>query len=59
MTCLWIFIGLILLGALGALAYWLIVITEGVYLGRRAVVWNDTTGRPHFLYNADPIKGLA
>lgn len=39
MTFLWIFIGLIFLGALGALAYWLIVITEGVYLGRRAVVW--------------------
>ena len=24
----------------------------------RSVTWNDTTGRPHFLYNADPIKGL-
>jgi len=39
MTLFWIFVGIILLGALGALAYWLIVITEGVYLGRRAVVW--------------------
>ncbi len=29
---------LILFAAL-ALAYWLVVITEGVYLGRRAVVW--------------------
>ena len=24
----------------------------------RSVTWNDTTGRPHFLYNADPVKGL-
>ena len=39
MTLFWIFVGLVLLAALGALAYWLIVITEGVYLGRRAVVW--------------------
>lgn len=32
--------GLIVLLALGALAfYWLVVITEGVYLGRRAVIW--------------------
>lgn len=29
----------LILAALGALAYWLLVITEGVYLGRRAVVW--------------------
>jgi len=24
----------------------------------RSVTWQDTTGRPHFLYNADAIKGL-
>jgi hypothetical protein len=24
----------------------------------RSISWNDTTGRPHFLYHADPIKGL-
>ena len=24
----------------------------------RSITWTDTTGRPHFLYNADPIKGL-
>lgn len=24
----------------------------------RSLTWTDTTGRPHFLYNADPIKGL-
>jgi SAM-dependent methyltransferase len=39
MTLLWIFLSIVILTALGALAYWLIVITEGVYLGRRAVVW--------------------
>lgn len=39
MTFFWILIVLILLAALGALVYWLLVITEGVYLGRRAVVW--------------------
>lgn len=24
----------------------------------RSITWNDTTGRPHFLYHADPIKDL-
>lgn len=24
----------------------------------RSITWTDTTGRPHFLYNAEPIKGL-
>ena len=24
----------------------------------RSITWTDMTGRPHFLYNADPIKGL-
>lgn len=24
----------------------------------RSVTWTDTTGRPHFLYDADPIQGL-
>ena len=34
----WFIIGLVLVGALGLLLYWLLVITEGVYLGRRLVV---------------------
>ena len=24
----------------------------------RSITWNDTTGRPHFLYDAEPIRGL-
>lgn len=38
---MWIWIVLVVVGlaALAALLYWLLVITEGVYLGRRAVVW--------------------
>ena len=24
----------------------------------RSIMWNDTTGRPHYLYDADPIPGL-
>jgi uncharacterized protein (DUF1501 family) len=24
----------------------------------RSISWTDTTGRPHFLYHAEPIKGL-
>jgi len=35
----WFLLGLILLLALGVLLYWLLVVTEGVYLGRRLVVW--------------------
>lgn len=35
----WIFLGLLFVVALGLLLYWLIVVTEGVYLGRRLVVW--------------------
>jgi ubiquinone/menaquinone biosynthesis C-methylase UbiE len=36
----WIWIGIAtLLLSLGALLYWLLVITEGVFLGRRVVVW--------------------
>ena len=34
----WILLGLIFLLALGVLLYWLLVVTEGVYLGRRLVV---------------------
>lgn len=34
----WI-LALVLLAAVVALLYWLIVVTEGVYLGRRVVVW--------------------
>lgn len=37
---MWIWIlALVLLAAVAALLYWLIVVTEGVYLGRRVVVW--------------------
>ncbi len=32
-------LGVLLLAALGLLLYWLLVVTEGVYLGRRVVVW--------------------
>lgn len=39
MVILWILLALLLLAALAALLYWLLVITEGVYLGRRVVVW--------------------
>lgn len=36
----WWIVGLVAgLVALGLVLYWLIVITEGVYLGRRAVIW--------------------
>ncbi len=35
----WFILGLLLVVALGLLLYWLLVITEGVYLGRRLVVW--------------------
>ncbi|MCA9960822.1 MAG: class I SAM-dependent methyltransferase [Anaerolineales bacterium] len=36
---MWIFIIILGFIFLGALLYWLLIITEGVYLGRRAVVW--------------------
>jgi ubiquinone/menaquinone biosynthesis C-methylase UbiE len=35
----WFLLGLLLALALGLLLYWLLVITEGVFLGRRLVVW--------------------
>ena len=35
----WFILALLLAVALGLLLYWLLVITEGVYLGRRLVVW--------------------
>jgi ubiquinone/menaquinone biosynthesis C-methylase UbiE len=35
----WILVGLLFAVALGLLLYWLLVITEGVFLGRRLVVW--------------------
>ena len=31
--------GVLLLAAIGLLLYWLLVVTEGVFLGRRVVVW--------------------
>ena len=39
LSLLWILLGVVLIAAIGALVYWLVVITEGVYLGRRMVVW--------------------
>lgn len=35
----WLLLGLLLLVILAAVLYWLLVITEGVYLGPRLVVW--------------------
>ncbi len=35
----WIFLVLIVIVLLGLLLYWLLIVTEGVYLGRRLVVW--------------------
>jgi ubiquinone/menaquinone biosynthesis C-methylase UbiE len=35
----WLLIGLLLVIGLALLLYWLLIITEGVYLGRRLVVW--------------------
>ena len=35
----WFLLGLILILALAALLYWLLVVTEGVYFGRGLVVW--------------------
>lgn len=36
---LWVLFAVLLIAAIVALLYWLLVITEGVYLGRRVVVW--------------------
>ena len=36
---LWVLLAVLLIAVIAALVYWLLVITEGVYLGRRAVVW--------------------
>lgn len=36
---LWFLLGVLLFAGLGLFLYWLLVITEGVYLGRRVVVW--------------------
>ncbi len=39
LSLLWILLGVLLIAAIGAVVYWLVVITEGVFLGRRMVVW--------------------
>ena len=39
MKWIWILGGLLGTGLLAAILYWLLVITEGVFLGRRVVVW--------------------
>ena len=36
---LWLLLAALLIAAVAVLLYWLVVITEGVYLGRRVVVW--------------------
>ena len=36
---LWILLAVVLIAAIAVLLYWLLVITEGVYLGWRVVVW--------------------
>ena len=33
------FVGIVVAGLLGVVVYWLVVTTEGVFLGQRAVVW--------------------
>ena len=37
----WLIVILLVLAGLGvaALVYWLLIVTEGVYLGRRVVIW--------------------
>ncbi len=44
----WLFVGVLVLAALGLLLYWLLVITEGVYLGRRLVVWMYDLAAPRY-----------
>lgn len=44
----WFLLGLLLVLALGLLLYWLLVITEGVYLGRRLVVWMYDLTAPRY-----------
>jgi ubiquinone/menaquinone biosynthesis C-methylase UbiE/uncharacterized protein YbaR (Trm112 family) len=47
-------IGLVVLGIVGLLAYWQLVIAEGTYLGRRVVIWlYDLTAHRY-----DRIKGF-
>lgn len=36
---LWFLLGIFLIAGMGILLYWLLVVTEGVFLGRRVVVW--------------------
>ncbi len=48
----WIILGLLLAALLGVLLYWLLVVTEGVYLGRRLVVWLYDLAAPRY----DSIK---
>ncbi len=36
---LWFLLGVLLLAGLGLFLYWLLIVTEGVFLGRRVVVW--------------------
>jgi len=52
----WLLLGLLLAVALGLLLYWLLVITEGVYLGRRLVVflYDHTAHRYDAIKQFDP-----
>lgn len=45
---LWILLALLMAGALVLLYYWLIVVTEGVYLGPRLVVWLYDLAAPRY-----------
>lgn len=44
----WIFLALLLLILLAVLFYWLIIVTEGVFLGRRLVVWLYDLAAPRY-----------
>lgn len=52
----WFLLAMLLIVALGLLLYWLLVITEGVYLGRRLVVWlyDQTAHRYDGIKQFDP-----
>ena len=52
----WILLAVLFSAGLGLLIYWLLVITEGVFLGRRLVVWlyDVTAGRYDDIKQFDP-----
>jgi len=56
MSLFWVF-GVLFLAAGGLLLYWLLVVTEGVFLGRRVVVWlyDITAERYDGIKQFDPL----